>query len=83
LDVVVEILHAQAGAVKAALRERCDIACIDVARIELDGDVAVVRIGDAEVTRDGVQRFAQLHRREEIRRAAAEVHLDHFAIAVE
>ena len=79
----VEILHAQARAVEADGGELADVAGVSVARIELDREIAVVTRGEPELPAQRVDDVAQLRRRQEIRRAAAEVQLDDFAIAIE
>ena len=79
----IEVLHAEAGAVEADGGQLGDVVRRDEARIELDRDVAVGASGEMELPAQRVHHFAQLRRRQEVRRAAAEVQLDDFAVAVE
>jgi hypothetical protein len=79
----VEVLHAETGAVEPDGGQLGDIVRRDEARVDLDGDVAVGGIGEMELPAQRVHDLAQLRRRQEVGRAAAEVQLDDFAIAVE
>ena len=83
LHLRVEVLHAQAGPVEAGLGQLANVVRGKEARIQLDRDVAVVGLAEAEMPLQRIDRLVQLRGRQEVRRAAAEVQLDHFAVAVE
>src|SRR5690606_31618774 len=83
LHLGVEVLHAEAGAVEAERAQRANVGGVGVARVELDREVAGGRVREAEVGAQRVQQLAQLRRRQEVGGAAAQVQLDHFAVAVE
>ena len=83
LYVGIEILHAQARAVEAGVGEFGDVVGRELARIQFDGDVAVGLRAEAEVVAQVLHRRAQLRRREEVRRAAAEMQLHDLAIGIE
>ena len=80
----IEVLHAEAGAVEAAAPRKLAMSpVLKEARIELDGEIAVGARGQMEVAAQALHQLADLCRVEEVRRAAAEVQLHDFAVAVE
>src|SRR3546814_1171273 len=61
----------------------CSSDLRDEARVELDRDVARRRAREAELAAQRLHQLLQLAAVEEVGRAAAQVHLDHIAVAVE
>src|SRR5690606_10040778 len=83
LHVRVEVLHAEAGAVEADLDQSGDLLRADRPRVDLDGEIAIGCAAQLEVAGQLVDHAGQLGRAEEVRCAAAEVHLHHRAVAVD
>ena len=79
----IEVLHAETGAVEAERGVARDVAGAQEARVELDREVPVGMRGQVEVAAQALHELADLLRDEEVRRAAAEVHLHDLAVAVE
>src|SRR3546814_12797949 len=61
----------------------CSSDLRDEARVELDRDVARRRAREAELPAQRLHQLLQLATVEAVGRAAAQVHLDHLAVAVE
>src|SRR4029079_4286522 len=79
----IEVLHAQARAVEPDARVLSYVACLDLARIKLDREIALGAAAESEVVAYGLQQHAEVGRPHEVRRAAAEVYLHDFAIVIE
>lgn len=78
LHLRVEILHTQAGAVETEPGKHRHVAGVDESRVQFDGKITLRGIAEIEAA---AQAFDQCGHRigiQEIRRAAAEVQLDHF-----
>ena len=50
LDLGIEVLHTEAGAIEPKLGIQCDIVMRDVPRVQLDGEVAIDRLAEVEMT---------------------------------
>ncbi|MDR6353368.1 hypothetical protein Q3H58_000039 [Pseudomonas psychrotolerans] len=73
----IQVLHAEADPVEAQFAEQPHGAPVGLARIDLDGIVTAVVVGQGEVVAQVGHQFAQLQRIEKGRGAAAQVQLFH------
>lgn len=76
----IEILHAEAGAIDTGVSESLDMAPIEMARIDLDGDLGVG--GDAKVSGNPVRDRHEVARRKHRRGAASPVDVCHARLLV-
>ncbi len=83
LHVRVEVLHSQAHAVEAELRQGAHVGGVDGARVDLDGVIARFGLAEPELPIQALQHRPQARLGQEGRRAPAEMQLFDLSVAVE
>jgi hypothetical protein len=83
LHVGIEILHTEADAVEAQSRVGRNVSFLDEARIELEREITCGATRKPEVAAQALHYFFQLAQPQEIRCAAAKMHLNRFAVTIE
>src|SRR5690606_39305639 len=79
----IEVLHTEARPIEPDLGGRGDIARLDQTGVGLDREIAQRRAAEVKLPPEAVDQVGDLSRAQDVRCAAAEVQLNHFAVAIE